>query len=63
MGHTWWVTLRILASFIRCSQGLAYGEVNGGAAWGPAEESDGKPQRGELGDVGARRPGHLKSVS
>lgn len=37
--------------------------MNGGAAWGPAEESDGQPQRGELGDVGARRPGHLKSVS
>lgn len=35
--------------------------MNGGAARGPAEQSDGQPQRSELGDLGARRPGHLKS--
>ena len=47
----------------QCSQDLGSGEVNSGAAWGPAGQSDRQPQRSELGDVGAGRSGFLRSFS
>lgn len=48
---------------VRCSQDLGSGEVNSGATWGPAGQSDGQPQRSELGVVGAVRSGLLRSFS
>lgn len=36
--------------------------MNGGAVWGPAEQSDGQT-RDQNEEIWCRRPGHLKSVS